>query len=498
MNFVEFPDIVPFSMDFVPPRFPISSDTSLGGVSVRRKFGNRQYDGRLILEFRNITNFMCAQVLLTCVNSKGLAPIEFKDSFFQGAGDDLKLFLDGSAYPGLLWYFIEDSPPRINRAEGGAELSNMSLELAARLTPDLTGGSTVPILPTPLPGGGGGAGVPEGLYVTGVGALAPLSSTGGTSPILSISLATQGAPGAMSSGDKTKLDNIEVGAQPNVPTDLGYVASARLLESSTGTDVILPLFSNTTAGLTPASGGGTTKFLRADGTWIAPPGGGGLPAQFVLNILYESISITNTITAATVPLVNPTQITNFNANGLAFDEGHVEVSIGFDVLVFGAVYNSVFINSNSYFTFGGITDDYGYNSYQEWLLGIGFSGVFIGSDDGGLQLIKSTGPLGTVGQRTNTIRFQGSASYTVSDPNLSDVIWEITFRENNPSKIFLRIIAFNPEGGVEGVDFFTFSGYAGNALTSNSSARIAQFVCQAGAQYELTLGLSRQIAVEPV
>jgi hypothetical protein len=29
-------------------------------------------------------------------------------------------------------------------------------------------------------------------------------------------------------------------------------------------------------GLAPASGGGTTNFLRADGTWAAPPGGGGL------------------------------------------------------------------------------------------------------------------------------------------------------------------------------------------------------------------------------
>ncbi len=30
------------------------------------------------------------------------------------------------------------------------------------------------------------------------------------------------------------------------------------------------------SGTAPASGGGTTNFLRADGTWAAPPGGGGL------------------------------------------------------------------------------------------------------------------------------------------------------------------------------------------------------------------------------
>lgn len=55
-------------------------------------------------------------------------------------------------------------------------------------------------------------------------------------------------------------------------TDLTYTASTRLLASSTGADVTLPLFTSTDAGLTPLSGGGTINFLRADGTWSAPLG----------------------------------------------------------------------------------------------------------------------------------------------------------------------------------------------------------------------------------
>ena len=38
---------------------------------------------------------------------------------------------------------------------------------------------------------------------------------------------------------------------------------------------ILDTFTSGLKGLVPASGGGTTNFLRADGTWAAPPGGGG-------------------------------------------------------------------------------------------------------------------------------------------------------------------------------------------------------------------------------
>lgn len=63
-------------------------------------------------------------------------------------------------------------------------------------------------------------------------------------------------------------------------TNLGYTASTRILTSDTGTDVTLPLFTSTDPGLTPLSGGGTTNFLRADGTWAAPGGGGGGLAQW--------------------------------------------------------------------------------------------------------------------------------------------------------------------------------------------------------------------------
>lgn len=58
-------------------------------------------------------------------------------------------------------------------------------------------------------------------------------------------------------------------------TNLTYTAATRVIASDTGTDATLPLVSSGDAGLAPASGGGTTNFLRADGTWAAPGGGGG-------------------------------------------------------------------------------------------------------------------------------------------------------------------------------------------------------------------------------
>jgi hypothetical protein len=75
----------------------------------------------------------------------------------------------------------------------------------------------------------------------------------------------------------------------NVVTNamLAQIATARIrgrvtagtgnVEDLTGTQAttLLDTFTSALKGLAPASGGGTTNFLRADGTWAAPPGGGG-------------------------------------------------------------------------------------------------------------------------------------------------------------------------------------------------------------------------------
>lgn len=53
-------------------------------------------------------------------------------------------------------------------------------------------------------------------------------------------------------------------------------AGSGVMEELTGTQAttLLDVFTDVLKGLAPASGGGTTNFLRADGTWAAPAGGG--------------------------------------------------------------------------------------------------------------------------------------------------------------------------------------------------------------------------------
>jgi hypothetical protein len=119
-----------------------------------------------------------------------------------------------------------------------------------------------------------GAGTGNGT-VTAVTGSAPITSTGGAAPAIGISAATTSAAGSMSAADKTKLDGIAAGAEVNVATDISYDAASREVRSSTGADATLPLVTSSAPGLAPASGGGTSNFLRADGTWAAPAGGTG-------------------------------------------------------------------------------------------------------------------------------------------------------------------------------------------------------------------------------
>lgn len=86
------------------------------------------------------------------------------------------------------------------------------------------------------------------------------------------------------------------------PTDLSYTASTRLLASSTGADATLPLVTDTDAGLAPATGGGTTNFLRADGTWAAPSAG----ATDLAYTAATRVLASSTGADATLPLVTST------------------------------------------------------------------------------------------------------------------------------------------------------------------------------------------------
>jgi len=174
--------------------------------------------------------------------------------------------------------------------------------------------------------------------VQGVTGTAPIVSSGGTTPAISISAATTSAAGSMSSADKTKLDGIAAGAEVNVNADwnassgdaqilnkpsLGTAAAASTSDFAPAAQGVtngnshdhnggdgaqiaysslsgLPgVVSTSSAGLAPATGTPSGKYLKDDGTWATVEAGAS-PAGSGTEIQYRNSSVLGAIPNSSV------------------------------------------------------------------------------------------------------------------------------------------------------------------------------------------------------
>jgi len=85
-------------------------------------------------------------------------------------------------------------------------------------------------------------------------------------------------------------------------------AATPIALSGTQVTAMLDVFNSTLKGLAPASSGGTTNFLRADGTWAAPPGGGGT----VTSVAALTLGTTGTDLSSTVANSTTTPVITLN------------------------------------------------------------------------------------------------------------------------------------------------------------------------------------------
>ena len=147
---------------------------------------------------------------------------------------------------------------------------------ASDITSGTLDGDRLPGLSTTKRGGVPATGTPSGKYLKDDGTWDTPAGSGGVSD------GDKGDITVSSSGTVWTIDNNAV-----TLAKIQDITTARILgrvtagsgdpEQLTGTEVttLLDTFTSSLKGLAPASGGGTSNFLRADGTWAAPSGGGG-------------------------------------------------------------------------------------------------------------------------------------------------------------------------------------------------------------------------------
>lgn len=130
----------------------------------------------------------------------------------------------------------------------------------------------------------------------------------GTLPI------ANGGTGATTAGAALTSLGAYPASNPN-----GYTSNVGTVTSVTGTAPIsvsngtttpaitVTTFGTSNSGVVPASGGGSTNFLRADGTWAAPSGGGGgapTDADYLVRTANGSLSAERVVTDSTTVTAN--------------------------------------------------------------------------------------------------------------------------------------------------------------------------------------------------
>lgn len=152
-----------------------------------------------------------------------------------------------------------------------------------------------------------------------------------------------------------------------------------------------------------------------------------------------SSTITSAILGATgTPSTTPDFATSvYGIN----DDGFWDITVPWNINFGSTTTNLVYVNTNSYVTFGTRPTSGTFESTIGWdytETSVPHPKMYIMASDGSAQRIW-TSTSGTTPNRTFTIRFEGHINYTGGVLGSPTTAWELTFYENTPAQIDLQI-----------------------------------------------------------
>lgn len=195
---------------------------------------------------------------------------QFTEGRGVAARDLNQAFTDLTAQSRETWDKLNDVTGRSLLSQPGNTLG--PLPLPSLCQNQVLGFDATGLNPVCVTGGGGGGAVATVSNSDGTLTISPTTGT----VVGSINLAHANIWGA---AQTFPANSLTLGEFPTIAnnTVIGNVAGLTTGPTALSTAQLTTLcnsFTNSLGGCVPGSGGGTSNFLRADGTWAAPPGGG--------------------------------------------------------------------------------------------------------------------------------------------------------------------------------------------------------------------------------
>lgn len=151
------------------------------------------------------------------------------------------------------------------------------------------------------------------------------------------------------------------------------------------------------------------------------------------------VSIANTIVGPSGVSTVTASIGNTSYGGN--DDGFWDITIPWNINFGSVTTNQLFVNSNSYVTFGARSSVTDFDFQINWTYNatsVAYPKIYITASDSSCQRIYYQ-TSGLSPDRTFRVRYEGHTSYNGGVLGSPTVVWEMTFYENAPSQIDLQI-----------------------------------------------------------
>ena len=162
---------------------------------------------------------------------------------------------------------------------------------------------------------------------------------------------------------------------------------------------------------------------------------------------------TGTVSSLSSNLLGGTGLTQSTTPTLGVnDDGYWTLTLPFNISFNGITYNTIYVGTNTYITFGGGSTNY----TALGLTSPALPKIMISSADNSCQRIYY-GVEGTIPNRTYRVRYEGSAA-TVGTLGSPNIVYEAIFYENSPTQFDIQIGSNSRVASVGGYYDAKFSG----------------------------------------